>query len=121
MRLDLSRVAAGLGTDGAEGAMGEALRWLQGIEAGAEGALDAPLAAIERALEALGEAPDGIDRFAEALDFDSGELERVEERLFEIRGLARKHDCQPDDLESFSQNLHARLDALDGGTKGLAH
>lgn len=119
MRLDLTRAATGLGADGAEGALGEAMRWLQGIAAQAEGALDAPLAAMERALVELGEAQDGVDAFARVLDIDSGELERVEERLFDIRGLARKHDVQPDDLAAFAETLRARLEALDGGAGGV--
>ena len=120
MRLDVSRALTGLGHDGAEGALGEAMRWLQGIAAESEGALEAPLAAMERALVELGEAQDGVEAFARALDFDSGELERVEERLFEIRGLARKHDCAPDDLAEMANGLRGRLAALDGGAGSLA-
>ena len=68
----------------------------------------------------LGEAQDGVEAFSRALDFDSGALERVEERLFDIRGLARKHDCAPDDLAEMAQGLRRRLEALDGGAGSLA-
>jgi DNA repair protein RecN (Recombination protein N) len=53
--------------------------------------LDAPLEALARALIELGEAQGGVEHALEALDFDPGELERLEERLFAIRALARKH------------------------------
>ncbi|MBF9034517.1 DNA repair protein RecN [Rhodobacterales bacterium HKCCE2091] len=115
MRLDVARAAQGLGTDGAEGAMAEAMRWLDGLAAGAEGALDGAMAALERAMVELGEAQDGVARFADALDFDPGELERVEERLFAIRALARKHGVLPDDLGGFAEELRRRLSDLDGG------
>jgi DNA repair protein RecN (Recombination protein N) len=56
----------------------------------------------------------------EALDDDPREMERVEERLFAIRALARKHAVQPDDLGRHAEALRARLTAIDGGAAGLA-
>ena len=44
----------------------------------------------------------------EALDFDPLDLERCEERLFAIRGLARKHGVLPDELSGFADTLRAR-------------
>jgi DNA repair protein RecN (Recombination protein N) len=44
----------------------------------------------------------------------------VEERLFAIRALARKHGVPPDDLGSFADSLRARLAVIDGGAAGLA-
>ncbi len=76
--------------------------------------------ALNRALIELGEAQDGVERALEALDFDPGELERVEERLFAIRALARKHGVLADDLGGFAEGLRARLAAIDGGAAGLA-
>ncbi|MEM9319228.1 MAG: DNA repair protein RecN [Pseudomonadota bacterium] len=119
MRMDVARGLAGLGLDGAEGAIGEAMRWLHGIQAQAEGALDAPLAAMERALIELGAAQDGVGQFAEILEFDPGALEAVEERLFEIRGLARKHQIRPDELADFADGLRARLAEFDGGASRI--
>ncbi|MBF9031882.1 DNA repair protein RecN [Rhodobacterales bacterium HKCCE3408] len=116
MRADVARALEGLGLQGAEGAMGDSLRWLQGLEHSAEGALDGAMAALERAMVELGEAQSEVSRFAEMLDFDPGELERVEERLFAIRGLARKHAVLPDDLSGFADTLRARLADLDSGT-----
>jgi DNA repair protein RecN (Recombination protein N) len=61
-----------------------------------------------------------VETALEALEFDPGELERVEERLFAIRALARKHGVPPDDLGGFAEGLRARLAAIDGGAAGLA-
>ncbi|MGC9370532.1 MAG: DNA repair protein RecN [Paracoccaceae bacterium] len=120
IREDVARALAALGHEGAEGRMGDALRWLEGAGDSAEGQLDAPVAALERALTELGEAQQGVERFLEALSFNPAELEEAEERLFAIRGLARKHGVLPDDLGDFAGDLRARLARLDAGESGIA-
>ena len=115
IREDIARAHTALGSDGAEGMMRDASRWLESAAEKAEGALDEPLTVLERAMVELGEAEDGVARALDALDFDPGELERVEERLFAIRGLARKHSVAPDDLAALTEELSAKLRALDGG------
>ena len=120
IREDIARAAQAIGLDGAEGAAGDALRWLEGVAGNAEGRLDGALAALSRALVELDEAGRETQAALEALDFDPLELERCEERLFAIRGLARKHDVAPDDLAGFADTLRARLAALDAGDSDLA-
>lgn len=120
MRSDVARALAALGSQGAEGAMADARRWLDGVVDRAEGGLDPALGALERAHLELGEALDGVERFTESLAFDPGELEQVEERLFALRALARKHEVQADALPGLAEDLRARLAALDGGAGALA-
>jgi len=120
IREDVAKALMALSDEGAEGRMRDALRWLDGAADKAEGGLDAPMEALNRALIELGEASDGVERALEALDFDPGELERVEERLFAIRALARKHGVLADDLGGFAEGLRVRLAAIDGGAAGLA-
>jgi DNA repair protein RecN (Recombination protein N) len=55
----------------------------------------------------------------DALDFDPHALELTEERLFAIRGLARKHGVLADDLSGFADGLRARLATLDAGAADL--
>jgi len=62
-----------------------------------------------------GEAEERLEKAAEALAFDPGELDRIETRLFELRALARKHNCQPDALPAAMRELRARLDAIEAG------
>lgn len=119
MREDVARVVASLGLEGAEGAMGNATRWIEGLTDKAEGGLDEALAAIERAMVELTGAQSQVERFADSLSFNPHELEETEERLFAIRALARKHDVLADDLGSFANDLRARLEALDGGAGQL--
>ncbi|WP_135450219.1 DNA repair protein RecN [Tabrizicola caldifontis] len=120
IREDVARALVALSEEGAEGRMRDALRWLDGAADKAEGRLDAAMEALNRALIELGEAQAGVENALEALDFDPGELERVEERLFAIRALARKHGVLPDDLGTFAEDLRRRLAAIDGGASGIA-
>ena len=115
IRDDVARAFALLGGEGADGAMSDALRWLDGVSGEADGLLEAPIAALGRALSELGEAHDGVERGLAALDVDPADLEATEERLFAIRALARKHDVTPDDLGDFAQTLRAKLMALEAG------
>ncbi len=119
IRDDIARAAQAMGRDGAEGLMQDAARWLGGVEAAAEGRLDAPLAALSRAIEELDSAQRGVADCLDALDFNPFELEQVEERLFTIRALARKHGVQPDDLPTLHAELQDRLDVIRGGKQQI--
>ncbi|PRX38322.1 DNA repair protein RecN (Recombination protein N) [Meinhardsimonia xiamenensis] len=117
---DIARAHAALGHEGAERPMADALRWLEGVADRAEGALDEAIEALGRALDELGRAEQAVARAAESLEFDPARLEAVEERLFAIRSLARKHSVAPDDLPALGEELAARLSALEGGARDLA-
>jgi len=116
---DIAHAAGALGTDGAEGQLLQALRWLEGAAGDAGGSLDAALDALGRTLAELGEAGAAVEGVLAGLDGEPGELERVEERLFAIRALARKHQVAPDDLSDLAAELRIRLAALDAGTAGV--
>jgi DNA repair protein RecN (Recombination protein N) len=120
IRSDIVRAHAALADEGAEGAMRDAVRWLEGAADRAEGRLEGALAALNRALIELGEAQQGVEDTLAALDFNPADLEAVEERLFAIRALARKHGVLADDLGGFADGMRARLAALDSGVAGIA-
>tara|TARA_R110002049_G_scaffold23545_2_gene83210 strand:+ start:19855 stop:21498 length:1644 start_codon:yes stop_codon:yes gene_type:complete len=120
IRRDVVNAYELLGQGGAETAMGDALRWLDGVADKADGALEAPLAALNRAMVELDDAMSGVADAIDGMSFDPYELESCEERLFAIRGLARKHDVAPDDLAGFADTLRAKLDALDAGEAAQA-
>lgn len=116
---DIAKAYAAIGSHGAEGTISDAVRWLEGVADKAEGKLDEPLAAVSRALNELGSAQMAIEDCISELAFNPSELEQVEERLFAIRGLARKHGVLPDDLAEFAEGLRGKLVALDGGEADL--
>ena len=75
------------------------------------------LALVAEALErVLAETDTARARIEEALAltaFEPKELERAEERLFALRGLARKHKVMVDDLPALMVRLETELTALD--------
>lgn len=120
IREDIRKAEQALSRDGAEGMMSDALRWLEMASDKAEGKLDDPINALSRALVELQEAASGVESCLEALAFNPHELEDTEERLFAIRGLARKHNVAPDELGPFAAELAKRLSKLDQGSDKLS-
>ena len=102
------------GSDGALTRLRQAARILERI-ADDHPALTESLAALDRALIEGGTAQEKVDEAAEALAFDPRALEADEARLFELRGIARKHRVQPDDLAELTGTLAARLARIEGG------
>lgn len=118
IREDIAHAQSSL-QEGAEAAASDALRWLEGVADRAEGQLEAPMAALSRAIVELDEAAAGVTRCLHELQFNPLELEDAEERLFAIRALARKHDIAPDDLAEFAEKLRVQLTRLDEGDTDL--
>jgi DNA repair protein RecN (Recombination protein N) len=88
--------------------------------AGEHDKLSDALAALDRALAEASDAEDRLAEAGEALSFDPHRLEEAESRLFEIRGIARKHRVDADALPALLADLSARLATLDAGTQSLA-
>jgi DNA repair protein RecN (Recombination protein N) len=102
---------------GSEGALAQLRAAARRIE---RGAADHPLlaealASLDRAVIEAGEAEDKIARAAEALAFSPEKLEEVEARLFDIRGLARKHRVEADALAALGEELQGKLALIEAG------
>ncbi|MDH5797178.1 MAG: DNA repair protein RecN, partial [Paracoccaceae bacterium] len=119
IREDIARAHGALGSEGAEGLVADANRWLNTAAESAEGRLDEVLEALDRAQNDIALAQQGVERVMDDLSVNPGELEAAEERLFAIRALARKHSVLPDDLAEFADTLRMRLAALDDGAGGI--
>lgn len=107
------------GGEGVEGRLTNALRGLERRSAEADGLFEAAVAACDQALEAAARAVAELESAGERLELDPTVLERVEERLFALRGAARKHQLPPGDLPDLRQRLSERLAALDRGEAAL--
>ena len=117
---DLSVISDCLtGSDGGLAQLRQAARRLDRI-AGEEPLLTAVLEALDRAVVEAGEAEDRLAEAAEALSFDPARLDSIETRLFDLRGLARKHQVAPDDLAALGEDMAARLAAIEGGEEHIA-
>ena len=119
IREDVDRASEALGPAGAEGTLLQALRWLETaaaqVEATPGGALEASVDGLGRVLTELGEVASAVEGLLADLGGDAGELERVEERLFALRGLARKHHVRPRRCPRSPDDLAKRLAAIDDG------
>ncbi|NIJ19835.1 DNA repair protein RecN (Recombination protein N) [Sphingomonas naasensis] len=107
------------GSEGGLSQLRQAARVLERI-ADSHEALAEALAAIDRAITEGAEAQDRIDSAADALAFDPAALEADEARLFELRGVARKHRIQPDELSALLDELAGRLERVESGGAGIA-
>jgi len=108
-----------------ERAIQSAQRALEKLEDlfGAEGggpALAAIAEGLDRAAIEVAEARNALDHAAADIDLDPGHLDQVEERLFALRGLARKHGVEVDELPALMDTARARLEALDSGGGDIA-
>ena len=106
---------------GSEGAVSKLRQAARRIERGAADhpLLSEALEALDRAVIEASEAEDRITRAAEAMAFDPQRLEQVEARLFDIRGLARKHRCEPDQLKALGLKMKEQLFAIEAGGERL--
>ncbi len=116
---ELAKAADHLAGQGAEGALAEALSRLNHVAENAEGRLDPTISAIDRTMSELGEAQSSLGEVLDALNFDPGRLDDVEERLFALRGLARKHNVQPDALPDLTADMSKRLSAITTGAEQI--
>ncbi|AQX21065.1 DNA replication and repair protein RecN [Bartonella sp. CDC_skunk] len=76
---------------------------------------------IDDALRALTTAQDCIEAAMQALDFDTNELERIEERLFALRGFSRKYHVSGDELAQLCDKMCAELADFDSAQATLVH
>src|ERR1700722_16514502 len=108
------------GEGGALAGLARALRRLTRAAERAQGLLDNAVSAAERAAAETEEALAALNAVAGALELDPRALEQVEERLFALRALARKHNVAVADLPTLRARIAAALAALDAGAEDTA-
>ena len=74
---------------------------------------------LSQALEAIEIARMATEAAIRDSAFDPADLENIEERLFALRGLARKHSVQVHDLPALKDSLHGKMEALESGEARL--
>lgn len=88
-------------------------------EAAAVQRLAAASAAVDRVLIEAQEAEATVDLAADAFEFEPDRLEKAEERLFELRGLARKLNCSVEELPLLRVRFAERLQAAESSEDEL--
>ena len=84
------------------------------------GDLDAAIAGLDRAVAEVAEVQSQLEQIAASFDDEGGALEKIEDRLFALRDLARKHRSEVDDLPAMHADLARRLAALDQDVDSIA-
>ena len=107
------------GTDGGLSQLRQAARRLERI-AEAHPLLAEALTALDRALIEGGEAEEKVIAAQRDLAFSPEELDEAEARLFELRGLARKHRVEPDQLAELLDRMREQRQAIDAGESRIA-
>lgn len=90
-----------------------------GEDAPAVARLTAASAAIDRVFSEAQEAEAAIDAAADAFDFRPDQLEKTEERLFELRGMARKLSVSVEELPILRVRFAERLRAMESSEDDL--
>lgn len=128
--IDVAAAQDALGGDNLSGKLAQAYRALErardrAVQAGApaDGAamirLQAACDAVDRALVEAQEAGAAIDAVAESFEFEPDRLEKAEERLFALRGMARKLNVLVEDLPAKRAEFAARLQAIETSEDAL--
>jgi DNA repair protein RecN (Recombination protein N) len=107
------------GSAGGLSQLRQAARRLERI-ADAHPLLAEALAAVDRAIIEGDEAEEKIARAQGELAFSPEELDQAEARLFELRGLGRKHRVEPDQLAPLLTRMREQRQAIDRGESRIA-
>jgi len=75
--------------------------------------------ALDNALTALEETRGHLEAALRTADFDPGELERIEERLFALRAASRKYNVPVEGLPELAQRHQADIALIDAGEDRL--
>ncbi len=77
------------------------------------GNIDETLAMLDRASNELQAAHRAIEIFIADVETGEQSLEMVEDRLYELRAQARKHNCQVNDLLGLLEDMESRIKLMD--------
>jgi DNA repair protein RecN (Recombination protein N) len=100
---------------GVAGALRAAQRHVERVAQRLGDRADTALAALDRAAAEATDAVAELEALADGIDLDPAALERVDERLFALRALARKHRTGVEALPALRDDFAARLAAIDDG------
>lgn len=116
---DLEAIRAAFdGSDGGLASLRSAARRLDMI-ADDHPLLKEALESLDRSIIDASEAEEKLNDAAAALSFDPQRLDDMETRLFDLRGLARKHRVEPDRLSDLLNDLQNKLAAISDGGRSL--
>ena len=107
------------GHKGLQTALSKAARSLERTGEQAAGTLKAVLESMERTNNEAATTVDLLGNALRSLDQDPVQLERLDERLFGLRALARKHNTDVDSLADLRDEFARKLERLDDANRDL--
>ena len=107
------------GSDGGLAALRQAARRLDRLAPELDLLADA-LASMDRAVIEASEAEDKLAAAQAKLSFEPARLDAAETRLFELRGVARKHRVEVATLPALAADYAARAEAIEAGESHIA-
>lgn len=75
---------------------------------------------LDQALIDISETVNELEEVSHNISLNQNELENIEERLYALRGLARKHNVAVSDLPQTLADFRNRLSAIEVGEEGIA-
>ncbi|MBE6449923.1 MAG: DNA repair protein RecN [Alphaproteobacteria bacterium] len=96
-----------------------AIRQLEKASRFMEGRFDSVLARLDIASEELAQASDELENIASSFEDPAGELEKVDERFFALKDLARKYQVDCDDLPKTLLDFEEKLSLIGNGEEEL--
>jgi DNA repair protein RecN (Recombination protein N) len=103
------------GDRGAANSLSGALKRLSRMNEEARKAAAAAETALDQAYNAVEEARRELELLQSRLDVEPGQLEKVEDRIHDLRSAARKYGVPTDGLEKLAADFRFKRDALGGG------
>jgi DNA repair protein RecN (Recombination protein N) len=99
--------------DGADILVNRALGQLERLADKTGQDLSAITAPLDRAAAELEEARSSLEDLSADIDFDATTQSEIDNRLFKLRSIARKHNVETDELPDLLDDLRNRLNAID--------
>jgi DNA repair protein RecN (Recombination protein N) len=104
---------------GVEAGLGNAKRLLDRVEGLTAGKIKDLLESFERAVAEVSEISHTLSSLMEEDDESIQKLEKIEERLYQLRSIARKHNVSVNDLPALFEDMKQKLSLAEGGEEGL--
>lgn len=107
------------GENGADRAIAKAQRKMERWQS--EEIFQPVLASLEKAYIELSEAMEGLEHLRRDLSSPSYQLEKIEDRLYALRDLARKHRVTVGELPQILEEMREKVSRIQNGSADLAH
>ncbi len=112
---NLNQAASILNNENPEHLLGNALGYLEKASMLVPEKFDEVISMLESARIEIGEATSNLEEICNSLELDGANLEEIDDRLYAIKEIARKHKVEIDDIPELLCSFKNQLSALELG------